>query len=69
MIEQVLSNPAMLFEPANPASLASALEQVLRRWSEIDFGVESAQQSIRDKFLIDTAVAKLDAAYRTLLGQ
>jgi glycosyltransferase involved in cell wall biosynthesis len=69
VIEQVLSNPAMLFEPTNPASLADALENVLRRWSEIDFRVEPAQQSIRDKFLIDVAVAKLDAAYRTLLGQ
>lgn len=69
VIGQVQENPAMLFSPSDPASLASALEVVLSRWAEIDFGVERAQALIREKFLIDRAAEKLDAAYRGLIGK
>ncbi len=69
VIEQVLTNPDVLFMPRNPDSLARTLEDVLGRWREIDFGVANAQQAIREKFLIDVTAGKLDAAYRTLLGQ
>lgn len=68
VIEQVQKNPEMLFEPNNPEALAGALDNVLRRWNEIDFGVAVAQRVIRERFLVDHTAAKLDAAYRALLG-
>jgi glycosyltransferase involved in cell wall biosynthesis len=65
VIEQVLS-AAILFEPYDPASLAVVLDAVLGRWSGVDFGVVQAQAAICDKFLVDRAVRKLDAAYLDL---
>jgi glycosyltransferase involved in cell wall biosynthesis len=69
IIEQVQTNPEMLFAPHDPASLAVALENLILRWNEIDFGVERAQALIREKFLIGNVVAKVDAAYRGLLAK
>lgn len=69
VIEQVQPNPEMLFPPRNPKALAHALANVLSRWNEIDFGVQEAQSRIRERFLIDRAAAKVDAAYRDLLAQ
>lgn len=66
VIEQVLA-PGLLFAPHDPASLAAALETVLARWNETDFGVAQAQSAIREKFLVDRAVQKLDPAYLDLL--
>ena len=69
VIEDVQTNPAMLFEPADPASLAQALRGLLERWSDTDFGVASAQRNIRRKFMIDHAAAALDAAFESLAGK
>lgn len=69
VMEDVQTNPAMLFEPADPASLAEALRNVLERWSATDFGVASAQRNIRRKFMIDHAAAALDAAFESLTGK
>ncbi len=69
VMEDVQTNPAMLFEPSNPASLAQALRNVLAHWSETDFSVASAQRNIRRKFMIDHAAAALDAAFATLVGK
>ena len=69
VIEDVQTNPAMLFEPENPESLAQALRSVLERWSDTDFGVASAQRNIRRKFMIDHAAAALDAAFESLAGK
>lgn len=65
VIEQVLA-PGLLFATHDPASLAAALETVLTRWNETDFGVAQAQAAIREKFLVDRAVQKLEAAYLDL---
>lgn len=67
VIEQVLTEPAMLFAPHNPQSLAMALENLLTRWHKMDFGVSTAQRAIREHFLIGHTAAKLDASYRMLL--
>lgn len=68
VIEQVQLNPEMLFAPNDPAALAGALENLFRRWSDIGFGIDGAQKLIRAKFLIDHSAARLDQAYRGLLG-
>ncbi|MCW5675928.1 MAG: glycosyltransferase family 4 protein [Xanthobacteraceae bacterium] len=67
VIEDVHTNPAMLFEAANPASLAQALRGVLEGWSGMDFGVTPAQRNIRRKFMIDHAAAALDASFNALV--
>jgi glycosyltransferase involved in cell wall biosynthesis len=69
VIEDVQTSAEMLFAPDNPPSLADALKNILSRWTEIDFGVAAAQRQIRSKFMIDSAAAELDTAYRGLLGQ
>ena len=68
VIEDVQTNPAMLFEPANPASLAQALRGVLEGWSGMDFGVAPAQRNIRRKFMIDHAAAALGETLKELAG-
>jgi glycosyltransferase involved in cell wall biosynthesis len=68
VIEDVQTNPAMLFEAANPASLAQALRGVLGGWSEMDFGVAPAQRNIRQKFMIDHAAAAFDETLKELAG-
>lgn len=68
VIEQVQTNPELLFLPKDPASLANALENVFRHWNRIDFGVAEAQRRIREHFLIDRTATELDAVYRELLG-
>ena len=65
VIEQVLDG-ALLFAPHDPSALARLLKAVLTRWNETDFRVVEAQSAIRDKFLVDRATAKLDAAYLDL---
>jgi glycosyltransferase involved in cell wall biosynthesis len=65
VIGQVLA-PELLFEPHDPVSFAALLESVLGRWSRIDFRVAQAQTAIREKFLVDRAASKLDAAYLDL---
>jgi glycosyltransferase involved in cell wall biosynthesis len=69
IIEQVQNRAEMLFEPADPASLAGALENLLRRWTEIPFDLEQSQNLIREKFLVDHAAAQLDAAYSKVAAQ
>ncbi len=69
VIEDVQTNPALLFEPANPASLAAALKNLLDHWSAMDFGVAAAQRNIRRKFMIDHSVEQLHAAFLALGGK
>ncbi len=66
VIEQVLTH-AMLFPPHKPEALARALEDLLSRWRETDFGVARAQEAIRERFLVDRAVADISTAYQSLL--
>lgn len=68
VMEDVQTNPAMLFEPATPASLAQALRHLLENWSEMDFGIAPAQRNIRQKFMIDHAAAALEEALKELAG-
>ena len=67
VIEQVLTNPDILFEPRNPDALARTLEHGLSRWSSIDFGVEAAQRSIRNKFLTNHVWNRLQPMYHRLV--
>lgn len=66
VIERVLDNSDLLFEPKNPQSLAASLEAVFGNWRETDFRVAQAQNAIRETFLIDRAVSKLNAVYLDL---
>lgn len=67
VIDDVQTNPAMLFDAANPASLAQTLRTVLEGWNGMDFGVASAQRNVRRKFMIDHAAAALDAVFNELV--
>jgi glycosyltransferase involved in cell wall biosynthesis len=67
IIEQVLDANEMLFPPQQPASLASALERLLTDWTNTDFGVASAQERIRQKFLVDHTASLLNSAYERLV--
>lgn len=66
VIDQVQRKPEMLFAPRDPLSLANAFENVLRRWSEIDFGTKDAQDVIRERFLIVRTAENLNSAYSGL---
>jgi glycosyltransferase involved in cell wall biosynthesis len=65
-VVSVLSNIELLVPPARPDLLAAALRNIFERWSEIDFGVEAAQEEIRRRYLIDHAAERLDAIYGEL---
>lgn len=65
VIGQVLTE-AMLFPAHEPEALARSLEGLLLRWSGTDFGVARAQAAIRERFLVDRAVADVGVAYKSL---
>jgi glycosyltransferase involved in cell wall biosynthesis len=67
VIEQVQEREEMLFPPSQPAALAFTLRHLLENWNSADFGVSRAQENIRNRFIIDHAVARLTAAYEQLL--
>ena len=66
IIEQVIQQPEFLFEASAPMSLAKALGKLLVNWGRPAFDSARAQQNIREKFLVDHAVAKLNAEYARL---
>ena len=68
VIELVQESPDMLFPPQRPDAVASALKNVLTRWTEIDLGVAGAQENIRRRFLIDHAATRLNEVYERLLA-
>jgi glycosyltransferase involved in cell wall biosynthesis len=67
VIEQVQENLRLLFPPSSPEALAATLRHVMDHWSEIDFGITRSQELIRERFLIDKTVDRLNAAYERLL--
>lgn len=67
IIEQVLEQQEMLFDPGLPESLARALTHLADNWGRMDFGVARAQEHLRENFLIDYAAESVDRAYRSLL--
>jgi glycosyltransferase involved in cell wall biosynthesis len=68
VIEQVLTDAGLTFEPNNSEAIAETLERILQQWRSVDFGVARAQQVIRDRFLINQTWMKLEGAYRSLLS-
>ena len=68
VIEQVQEANEMLFAPAKPDQLATALKRLLQEWPYLDLGVTRSQENIRRRFLIDQTVNPLIAAYDRLLG-
>lgn len=68
VIEQVQERSDMLFAPAEPPALASALRNVLAHWEKLDFGVSAAQENIRRNLLIDHAASQLNNSYKRLLA-
>jgi glycosyltransferase involved in cell wall biosynthesis len=69
VIGEVQERPEMLFPPGRPNALAASLQNLLSRWSEIDFGVARAQENIRRKFLVDHTVTRLATVYDRLLNK
>jgi glycosyltransferase involved in cell wall biosynthesis len=68
VIEQIQKNSRLLFPPRSPPELAAALRYLLEHWQELEFGVGRSQELIREKFLLDTTVARLNSAYERLLA-
>jgi glycosyltransferase involved in cell wall biosynthesis len=68
VMEQVQEADEMLFAPAKPDQLASALKRLLEEWSKLDLGVARSQENIRRRFQIDRTVDPLIAAYDRLLS-
>jgi glycosyltransferase involved in cell wall biosynthesis len=60
---EALLDEQLLFSPARPADLATTLKSVLARWGEIDFGLEQAQQKIRDRFMMEKSWRQLQPMY------
>jgi glycosyltransferase involved in cell wall biosynthesis len=68
VMEQVQEASEMLFTPARPDQLASALKRLLQEWPQLDPGVTRSQENIRRRFMIDRTVDAVIAAYDGLLG-
>jgi glycosyltransferase involved in cell wall biosynthesis len=65
----ILKQDHMLFQPSAPRALADAIHNVLGHWSELDFGVAAAQETIVEKFLIDRTAEAVDRHYRLLMAR
>ncbi len=63
IIEKVVENESLLFEPQNPQSLAHAFAKLVTNWKSVDFDLARQQQNIRRQFHIDTTVNRLLAEY------
>ncbi len=63
VIEKVVENECLLFEPHNPQSLADAFSQLIINWTTVDFDPGRQQQNIRRQFHIDTTVNRLLTEY------
>ncbi len=63
VIEKVVENESLLFEPENPQSLAHALAKLVTNWTTLDFNLGRQQQNIRRQFHIDTTVNRLLTEY------
>jgi glycosyltransferase involved in cell wall biosynthesis len=68
VIEQIQEAGEMLFAPARPDQLGSALKRLLLAWPTVDLGVTRSQENIRRRFMIDQTVDPLIAAYDRLLA-
>jgi glycosyltransferase involved in cell wall biosynthesis len=68
VMEQIQEAGEMLFAPARPDQLASALKRLVQAWPAVDPGVTRSQENIRRRFMIDQTVDPLIAGYDRLLG-
>jgi glycosyltransferase involved in cell wall biosynthesis len=66
VLEQIIGQEHMLFAPSAPESLAGALNNVIARWAELDFGVQAAQETISQRFSINQSIDTVDKLYRQL---
>lgn len=66
VLDQIIDQEHMLFAPQDPEALAAALDFVIARWSELDFGVKAAQDTISRRFSISQSVGIVDRLYRQL---
>ena len=63
VIEKVVENESLLFEPENPQSLAKAFANLVTNWGTIDFDLERQQENICRQFHIDNTVNRLLVEY------
>jgi len=63
VIEKVVENECLLFEPHNPQRLAKAFAKLVTNWKSIDFDLGRQQQNIRRQFHIDATVDCLLTEY------
>ena len=68
VVEQIQEQAEILFAPRQPSALAAALKNAILQWDEIDFGVEAAQERIRQRFSIDNTALRVSEAYSRLLA-
>ncbi len=63
VIEKVVKNGCLLFEPHNPQSMADTFAKLVINWKTVDFDLGRQQQNIRRHFHIDSTVNRLLAEF------
>ncbi len=63
VIESVIENEGLLFQPKNPQSLADAFARLVSNWRTMDFDIARQQENIRRQYHIDTTVNGLLTEY------
>ncbi len=63
VIESVIENEGLLFQPKNLQSLADAFARLVSNWRTMDFDIARQQENIRRQYHIDTTVNGLLTEY------
>jgi glycosyltransferase involved in cell wall biosynthesis len=68
MIEKVLKDSNLLFEPNNPNDLTKKLNALRMNWSKLDFKISKAQQEMKNLFLMDKVAATFAEGIEKLIA-
>lgn len=58
-LAEIHANPAMVFEPSDPESMAQCFLHLFRNWDSLDLSLEKSQTLLRSQFLIDDQAEKI----------
>lgn len=68
VIEEIIDDQRLLFEPGNPGNFAEALKTLLANWPAGEIDLESPQRKLRQRFHIKHSVDRLLDQYKKILG-